>query len=301
MGAASQSWPPSLKAVILPPGRNRGRRFPQAPRSTVHALLALVLLAGITLASPLPAPAGAAPVAQTLTVSYADASDWLSDLPAEDRDDQIRDWAVLGLAGLLNLDTRTLRDALYDKTPVRDPLFYGLATARAGPGRMLPDGSGTLHLLAPADDPYLARTIGLLLDDYRKDAGVDPASVTLYRYRINPTARSVTLAPEATQPARAVREKYGYRKMNIDSLAAVQTFVAGAQHLSRLEVRDGQVWAGGWNWPGVPAGRVTAVDLTVIQRGYRNAAAGASPPGFSLDPGRATGITQTVALLSKPA
>jgi hypothetical protein len=235
---------------------------------------------------------------QDLTVSYADAADWLTDLPAEDRDDQIRDWAVLGLAALLNLDVETLRDAFYDQTPVRDPLFYDLTRAKVGPGRGLPDSGKRLHVLIPAGDPYAARSIGMVLDDYRKDAGIDPEKVLIYRYKIDATARQVILKPEPAQSIQVVREQNGYREMRVDALADLQSFLAQTQHLSRLELRNGQLWAAGWKWPGVPTGQITAADLTVLQRGYKNAAAGKSTePGFSLDPGESMTVADLIALL----
>src|SRR5262249_45909954 len=162
---------------------------------------------------------------------------------------------VWGLAGLLKLDVETLRDATYDQTPVRDPLFMGIATNRVGPGRSLRDSAGNLHVLVPADDPYLARTVGMVLDDYRKDTGADPGRVLLYRYQIDADARQIHLEPEPGRPASAIREQYGYREMRIDDLSALQRFLSQTQQLSRLEARSGELWAAGWNWPGVPAGQ----------------------------------------------
>jgi hypothetical protein len=224
-------------------------------------------------------------VPQTLTISYAGADEWLRDVASEDQDDQIRDWMVLGLASALKLDVTTLRDALYDQTPVRDPLFFDMATNRVGPGRGLPDNRGTLHVLAPADDPYLARTIGMVLDDYRKDSGADPDQVQLYWYRIDRQAQQVTLEAQPLLPAQAARERYGYREMAIDGMPTLERFLSETQHLARLELRGNQLWAGGWNWPNIPTGSLTPEDLTALLRGYRAASTGQLDPGFSLDPG----------------
>lgn len=142
--------------------------------------VALLLLCAGTVAA---LPATAATVRQaekdntTLSISYGEAAAWLERLPVEDRDDQIRDYALLGLASLLELDLPDLRNALYDQTPLRDLLFWDLAANRSGPGRSLYDGDGTLHVLVPLDDPYAARTIGLVLDDQRKDSRQDAEQV----------------------------------------------------------------------------------------------------------------------------
>ena len=208
------------------------------------------------------------PVPDHITVSYLEAADWLVDLAEEDRDDQILDWTVLGLAGLLQLDVETLRDAFYDQVPVRDPLFSDMAANRSGPGRGLPDGQGGLNVLVPVDDPYASRTIGMVLDDYRKDAGSDPKEVTLRRYTIDHENKVVTLESEPPSPTDQVRKAHGYREMAVDTLDGLKDFLDQPQHLSRLEIRNGQLWAGGWNWPGTPTGHITPEDLTVLQRGY---------------------------------
>lgn len=109
-------------------------------------------------------------VEDVFTISYADSVQWLDTLPEEDRDDQIRDWALWGLAGILDLDIATLRNATYDRAPVRDESLNDVVAHLTGPGRAILDSTDTLHLLVPQHDPYLARSIGMTLDDFRKDS-----------------------------------------------------------------------------------------------------------------------------------
>lgn len=221
-----------------------------------------------------------------LTITYAPAAEWLDTLPVEDREDQIRDWATVGLAAALDLDVETVRDFFFDKAVVRDPVLRDFATQRVGPGRFLPDGAGTLHLLVPSDDPYLDRTVGMALDDYRTDAGSDLATTRVHRYRIDAARRSIAVLSGVPEPTSAVRSRHGYHSRLVSGLSSLQAFLDETDHLSRLEVRNGEVWAFGWAWPGAPTGQVTAEDLTVLQQAYERAAAGEGlEPGFSLDPG----------------
>ncbi|HKI04702.1 MAG TPA: hypothetical protein VKK31_22165 [Thermoanaerobaculia bacterium] len=220
------------------------------------------------------------------TISYADSVDWLEMVPAEEQDDQIRDWSVLGLAGLLKIDTETLRNFSYDRTPIRDPLFTDIATESVGPGRFLPDGSGTLHLLVLLKDPYAARTVGMLLDDYRKDAGSDPEKVRVHHYTIDHKKKTVRVETGPSRLPGDVRAENGYIEMAVQDLPALEIFLKKTQHLSKVENRDGTLWASGWSWPGAPAGKITSEDIAVLQQGYLHAKNGLdSEPGFSLDPG----------------
>ena len=234
---------------------------------------------------------------QALTVDYAAAASWLDRLPPEDQDDQIRDWAQWGLAGILGLDIRTVRNNFYDQSPLRDPLLWDLAGNHSGPARTLLDGQGTLHLLIPADDPYPARSAGMALDDYRRDAGNDPAQVVFYQYAIDHSAHSVLLTPGAAQPAADLRAALGYVEMPLTTLPELESFLSQIQHLAQLRVDGGTVWAGGWNWPDTPAGHITAEDLAVLQQAYRAARTGeGTEPGFSLDPGPALTVSELLAL-----
>jgi len=253
-----------------------------------------------TIEIPSPTPVPAVPIPDKWTISYANAADWLDGLAFEDHDDQILDWAVWGLAGLLKLDTKTLRDAFYDQTMVRDPIFEGLTANRIGLGRGFLDNRGILHMLAPANDPAASRAIGMVLDDYRKDAGIDPERVLIYWYEIDRQAQQVILMPDGVRMTQAVRDEYGYREMRVDTLEDLQRFLEETCHLSHLELRDRQLWAGGWNWPDAPAGQVTAQDLAVLQNGYRRAARGmSSEPGFSLDPGEMLPLAELGPLLRR--
>lgn len=246
---------------------------------------------------PTPGPPPTFPFADPWTISYADAAGWLETLPPEDREDQIRDWAMWGLAQRLDFDIKTLRNVFYDQPMVRNAAFDDLAVQRVGPGRGLADGRGNLHVLAPAAGPGTSRAIGMVLDDYRKDAGIDPDYVLIYRYEIEDEAQQVVLYPEELGLVEVIRQNHGYREMRVDNPDGLQRFLDGTQHLSRLQIRDGQLWAGGWTWPDAPAGRITAQDLTVLQRGYRYAALGLSEPGFSLDPGESLTVAQVFEIL----
>src|SRR5260370_37882006 len=143
-------------------------------RSTSALILAsaLMIFAGCNSGGTGRSGSGAAGSARPdFVVSYAGAAGWLSRLSSAEAQEHLRDWARLGLASHLGLDTTRLRAASYDTLPVRHAGFAGLARQDIGPGRYVYDGKGVLHILVPRGDPHEARTVGLLLDQYRADAG----------------------------------------------------------------------------------------------------------------------------------
>jgi len=181
----------------------------------------------------------------------------------------------------LELTTDQLRDAAFDTLPVRDRGFADLARQPIGPGRALPDGKGVLHLLVPRDDPHESRTIGLLLDQYRTDAGADPVQVQLHRYEIRPDSLTIRVTIGEPKPVAEVRAAHGYVTMRVDQTDGLSAFLAQTRQLSLLEVRGTEVWAGGWNWPDSPGATLGLADFAAIQRGYLDE----EHPGFSLEAG----------------
>jgi hypothetical protein len=220
------------------------------------------------------------PATRLLHVSYAGAASWVQALPDTEKDEQLRDWARLGLAAYLRLDAATLRDTSYDTTPVRDPGFADMLNQPTGPGRSLYDGHGVLHVLVDRRSGHESRTIGLQIDQYRTDAGQDPANVQVHRFTVDKASRTIAFRSEPAQPVAEVRAKYGYVTGRIDTLEGLNDFLRRTMHLSWMEVRQSEVWAGGWNWPGVPALPIEHEDVEVLRRSY----AEGKRPGFSLDP-----------------
>jgi hypothetical protein len=244
----------------------------------------VAIVVGVLLASVGCTPRPDDRVENPAVISYAGAASRLSGLEPAEADEQLRDWARTGLASHLQLDAARLRDALYDTVPVRDLGFTDLSRQSTGPGRALFDGRGVLHVLVGRGDPHESRTIGLLIDQYRSDAGADPQQVQVHHYQISPGAQTIELTPEKPAPTSEVQSAHGFITMRIDETAGLTDFLAKTRHLSWLEVRGSEIWAGGWNWPDVPAAPLDIEDVSVIQRGYLQATS-AARPGFSLDPG----------------
>jgi hypothetical protein len=221
-----------------------------------------------------------AAVKNSAVISYGGASSRLAELAPEEANDQLRDWARLGLASYLKLDTGQLRDNLYDSLPVRDAGFADLARQLTGPGRTLFDGD-TLHVLVPRNDPHRARTIGLSLDQHRTDAGSDPKRVQIHPYQFHRDTQTIELQVEPPRPAGEVRTANGYVTARIDQNGGLREFLARTRQLSTVEIRGAEIRAGGWNWPDVPSVPVDDEDIAVLQREYLRTSG--PPPGFSLD------------------
>ena len=216
-------------------------------------------------------------------LSYSGAADRLAGMGGPETAEQLRDWARTGLAADLQLDTARLIDTAYDTLPVRDEGFADLARQPIGPGRSL-FADGVLHLLVPKDDQRRHRTIGLLLDQHRTDAGSDPPRVQLHPYTVRSEIQSIHVESDDPVATDDLRRAHGYVRGRIDSSQDLTDFLYSTRALSTIEVVGSEVWAGGWKWPEVDGQRLTREDVAVLQRGYDSSTTGTTP-GFSLDPG----------------
>ncbi|SMD27613.1 hypothetical protein SAMN05661093_11223 [Kibdelosporangium aridum] len=228
-------------------------------------------------------------------ISYAGAASRLSGLDETETQEQLRDWARFGLASHLGLDTARLRDAAYDTLPVRDAGFADLTRQPTGPGRALPDGKGTLHVLVPRGDPHLDRTIGLQLDQYRTDSGADPDQVQVHRYEIDSGTRTIRLIAEVPARTADVRAAHGYVTMRVNDSPALADFLGRTHYLSTVEIKGTDILASGWNWPAGAGPQVSHEDISVLQRGYLRSSG--PRPGFSLDPGPSENRDDVLAVL----
>ncbi|MEO3863770.1 hypothetical protein [Acrocarpospora sp. B8E8] len=194
------------------------------------------------------------------------------------------------------MSTHEVRNALYDTIADRDEAFADMSRQEVGPGRSLFDGR-VLHVLVQQDRPYRNRTVGLTIDEYRTNSGSDPEYTQIHYYQFDPETQTISLTSARPEPTAQVRAAHGYVTLRVDDLAGLTRFLSGGYHLSNLRVSEGiwglgdQIWAGGWNWPDVPAVPLSMEDISVIQRGYVEAVRhepeqpeSAAQPGFSLDP-----------------
>ncbi|RSM69644.1 hypothetical protein DMH04_45825 [Kibdelosporangium aridum] len=254
-------------------------------RSATAILLAGVL-AGCTSEPPAPPDSPdppQPPAAARFQISYAGAASRLTGLDEAETQEQLRDWARFGLAARLGLDTARLRDAAYDTLPVRDAGFADLARQPTGPGRALPDGKGTLHVLVPRVDPHLNRAIGLQLDQYRTDSGADPDQVQIHRYEIDTGTQTIRLTTDPSARTADVRAAHGYVTMRVNDPQALADFLSRTHYLSTVELKGQDILASGWNWSAGAGAPVSPEDISVLQRGYLRSSG--PRPGFSLDPG----------------
>src|SRR5216683_817759 len=269
-------------------------------RSTIALILAgaSMIIAGFAISGEIGQSRRAASVSRDFVVSYAGAAGWLGGLDSAEAQEQVRDWARLGLASHLGMDTARLRDAAYDTLPVRDAGFAGVARQDIGPGRYLYDGDGVLHILVPRGDPREARTIGLLLDQYRADAGTDAPHVQVHHYQIDAATDTVDLTADPVEPTGQVRAANGYVTMPFGTADELTRFLARTSYLSRLELRGSDLWASGWDWPTNQDARMDLADVSALQRGYTDAqGVGGQRPGFSLDPQRVTTAEDLLAVI----
>lgn len=241
---------------------------------------------------------------QHIALDVARLRDKLDELRAEERPEQLADWAFYGTAIYAGLSAEELRDATYDRTPFRDPALVDVVHFDYGPGRRLILSDGAVWLFYATGDPDRILTLAHLADQVRTELGGLPAAFRVFNYRSDLARGAIDVTREPDLAAEKLfSAEYGYKEMLVQSTAALTLFLSEVQDVTHARlVPEGGVVLGGRRRPdaqpqislvpieggalamvedGAVASRVKLADVAAL---YQAAVQSATAPGFSLEP-----------------
>lgn len=168
----------------------------------------------------------------------------LDALRVDERSDQLLDWSVQGMLLTEGLDARSLRDALHDLPPVRDPGLDDLVDLPQG-GRRVVVGARTL-LFYSAFDRRPKVTLARLVDQVRMERGTTPATFEVYRCSWRVAPPSIIVERLDDLPAtRALSSDYGYHEQVVTSAEELRAFLGQVDDVTLVKRDAGGVRLGG--------------------------------------------------------
>ena len=138
-------------------------------------------LAIVLLVVSVPASYGQVERGQWLTVKIEKSS--LEPIAAEERLEQLRDWALVSAAVSTGQKQDTYRDVFYRYLPVRLDLLHPLFQQRAGENRWIGLPDGVLLAIVPEGKGTDLLRLGRLADEYTIGAGTRPKKAIVFEYR----------------------------------------------------------------------------------------------------------------------
>lgn len=218
-----------------------------------------------------------------VVVDVAALVDHLDILTVDERPQQIADWAVYGTVLQHGGDAETITDALYDRSPMRDPGLVDVINYDYGPGRHVYVGDDQVWLFYSDYDPHPEVTLARLADTVRMERGEAPTQFQIYKFRSEIAEQGtikVTREPDVSGDA-MFSDDFGYHEAVINDILALEQWLNTIDDVSHVAIQGNEIRAGGRRFAAAPTHGVDVDDIAVL---YKAHLAGNVGPGFSLDP-----------------
>jgi hypothetical protein len=238
------------------------------PHSLFGLVLTTVLLAALCLPTSGSSAAPADPAARAgagfapLSVDISSLKGFFDTLSPDEKDEQLRDWALYGLKSALALGTS-------GEMPVRHPALTASHPGEISAGRVFPISATEWGLLvAPellADKPLL----GGLIDRKNATCNALPAKISLFTYTTDPSASAISIVGAGSVRAKDLfTPEYGYYSAMVTSLTDLNAFVANIDDLVSLSWHSGRLVLGGRKYLQESPRALTVEDVAALYQAY---------------------------------
>ncbi|MBI5100492.1 MAG: hypothetical protein HZB33_01460 [Nitrospirae bacterium] len=250
------------------------------------AVLAACCLPAAGMAASLSAPFGA-----LATIDISGLRTFLDTLPPDEKDEQIRDWALYGLRSVLGLTST-------DEMPVRHPALKASLPGEVSPGRVFQMTSKEWGFVVAPELISNKPMLGRLMDGKYASCNCLPKTVSLFTYSADTSSAAISIAFAGSVDAKDLfTPEYGYHSETVSTPADLRKFAAAVDDVVSFQWQSGSVLIGGRKYAKDARRPLTVEEIAALYQAYNApaavSAAGKSkaPPqpsettvGFSLDP-----------------
>lgn len=180
-----------------------------------------------------------------VNVDISSLSQFFGSLPPDEKEEQLRDWAMYGLLSSLGVKQGEAGEAV-GGLPMRYQSQRKKYAYAVLPGRIAVPVSGECVMLVPAKerDNYLLQ--GYIFDDERIYLGSIPERAHIFGYEADQAAGRIELAYIRTVKGRdLLSQAYGYAETEIRDAAGLKDFLSVSDDVTCVKFKDGAVVLGG--------------------------------------------------------
>ena len=228
------------------------------------------------------AQARTAPALQSLCPQYkpysidiSSLADFYGTLTADEKEEQLRDWAFYGLLASLEVKPPEIGALNGMDFPMRyrdlkEKYRYPVLPGRAA----CPDGNDCVMLVARngAEDKLLQ---GYIYDEFRMPAGEAPKRVHIFAYSVDPSSKTINTYYIRTVPGNVfLSPDYGYFEKEIAGAEDLKEFLGAVNALVSVKIRKDTAVLGGRKNRQGGLSSLAFEDVAVLHQAYisRNAA-----------------------------
>jgi len=245
-----------------------------------YLLVLTVLVAGSipvgTISAPLPAAFGA-----PVTLDISRLRPFFDTLAPDEKEEQLRDWALYGVRSVLGLTAP-------GEMPIRYPALKDNRPGEVSLGRIFSLSATEWGVVMAPELIGNKPLLGGLIDGKYATGNRLPETISLYTYATDPALATIKIAFAGSLKAKELyTPEYGYHSATVSTLADFQDFIAAIDDVVSFKWRAGGIIIGGRKYAKDGRRALTVEDIAGLYQAFNAPGATQSTEseiGFSLDP-----------------
>lgn len=238
-----------------------------SPRFSVY----LVILFFIQISSPINLYALQPPISEqkTISIDISELLPFYETLPADEKEEQIRDWTLYGLLAKLNLSEKSVRELLQGTMPMRYKYLKNLVDSEISPGRIKYITDKDCIMILSDDRLNDKSLIGSILDERYSHSNYCPELVHLFGYKVDCNKGIITVSYNRTIPVATIFSKeYNYFEKEVRNLEDFKCFVSNIDDITLVKWKEKSIVFGGRKYPEEPIRALSLEDIAILYKAY---------------------------------
>lgn len=194
----------------------------------------------------------------------------LERLSADERREQIADWAVYGTLLRAGLGSDAIRDATYSTSPVRLPHLASILDFDYGRGRRVLLRGDRTWLFYSEFDTNPGATLARLADQVRMETGAIPNKVEIFSYKLDVARGAIAMTREKTAAGSTLfTPEFGYVEARIADASELEQFLNQIDDLTHVDATGSAIALGGRRFKDERTGGVSIDDVAALYQAHR--------------------------------
>ena len=198
----------------------------------------------------------------SVSIDISGLTSFLATLPPDEKDEQVRDWALYGLMNSLALTSQ-------EDIPVRHPALKDSHPGEVSPGRVFQLSAKEWGVLVPQDLLKNKPVLGGLIDRKFARTNALPEKVSFFSYSQGPSKPGIRITREGSIAASEIfTPAYGYFESTIDNLADFSSFIQKIDDIVMVQWRQKSLVLGGRTYQQGSGRSLTVENIAALCQAY---------------------------------
>jgi hypothetical protein len=198
----------------------------------------------------------------SVSIDISGLTSFLATLPPDEKDEQVRDWALYGLMNSLGLTPQ-------EDIPVRHPSLKDSHPGEVSLGRVFPLSAKEWGVLVSRDLLKNKPVLGGLIDRKYASTNTLPEKVSFYSYSPGLSEPAIRITCEGSIETRELfTPAYGYFESTIDNLADFTSFIQKIDDIVMVQWRRKTLVLGGRKYQQGSGRSLTVENIAALYQAY---------------------------------